>query len=168
MQRAMTAYTGELTFNETALELMRDAKEVKRAFKNLTVWLRKKAKKEGWSYDLHLCLSQSKPYSDRQVHARLHGHFLLVGKPGTTIAQAIRDYWASRYGYVKLEKLVTDGDIRGKQAYMDSQAEFTWEQQIGIESLDGGLSRALQDMDDDDSRRLSLRFLIVPSSRQET
>lgn len=146
MFRSTTVYSGELTFREVALETLGGVRGAKYALKTLTVWLRKKAKQEGWVYDFRLTLSTSKPGIYNRKPARVHAHFIIIGNPGTTIAQFIQSYWHQRYGMVNLERLTTVDDIRRKTDYIDRQADFTWHQKLNIgqigEELETILDRA--------------------------
>jgi hypothetical protein len=159
MQRTTKVYSGELTFSDLALEGMDGVQGARAAFKGLTVWLRKKARQEGWAYDFRLSLSTSKPSIFRRRPARIHGHFIFIGNPGTTIAKFIKKYWHHRYGMVSLERLGTAEDVRRKTKYIDLQADFTWKQKLGAELLGGGLSDALHEAVPETNHRLESEHL---------
>lgn len=93
--------------------------------------LRKKSRKEGWTYTLELSPSTTDPRTGKEV--RLHVHMYIQGNPITTIMKFIKDYWRSKYGIAD----ATRGyDKVGFLGYMKAQAMYTKTQTEGDISLE--------------------------------
>jgi hypothetical protein len=61
-----------------------------------------------------------KSFFRKKRRERLHIHLLIVGEPGSTIAEYITRYWEMRHGLVSKKKFGFD-DVNWLEEYFDSQ-----------------------------------------------
>jgi hypothetical protein len=139
--------TGEhsilLTYREPDLQEMMKGDYItitKKQLSNLLRALRKKAKQEGWEYDIYLGASMKDLRGvGKDLRGigkeRLHSHVYIKSNPSATVADWIKAYWYERYGLAKIKKLENDSSWGGGASslisYIDEQSFFTKHQCLG-------------------------------------
>lgn len=142
MKRTTAEYTDLLTFRN----IPTDERELNRQIKSMLNALRDMAKRQGWSYQIHLAPSTTDPRTGEKV--RLHIHVIIIGNPACTIAAYVSQYWRKRHGNSSHRRIISGTAGYYRTHYVDAQADKIYEQAYDyatIESPAEPLSEPIED-----------------------
>ena len=141
MKRTTAEYTDLLTFRD----IPADKRELNRQIKSMLNALRDMAKRQEWSYQIHLAPSTTDPRTGEKV--RLHIHVIIIGNPACTIAAYVSQYWRKRHGNSSYQRMISGTACHYRTHYVDAQADKIYEQEYDyamIESSAESFSKSLE------------------------